>query len=110
MNYAIRVNGFSMLALTKLDVLDRFDEIRICVRYKYEGKFIEHFPASLQVLQNCEPVYETFQGWQAPIEACRSFKELPNQAQKYVSIIEKICSVPIKYISVGVERQQIIVR
>jgi adenylosuccinate synthase len=109
MNYATRINGFTKLALTKLDVLDEFDEIKVCVNYRYKGKPITHFPSSLQILQQCEPVYETFQGWHAAVEDCRYFKELPEEAQKYVSMLEKICSVPIKYISVGVEREQMIV-
>jgi adenylosuccinate synthase len=109
MNYATRINGFTKLALTKLDVLDDFDEIKVCVNYKYKGKTIHHFPSSLKVLQHCEPVYETFQGWHATVEDCRNFEELPAEAQKYVSMLEKLCMVPIKYISVGVEREQMIV-
>ncbi len=108
--YAARVNGFSTFALTKLDVLDGFEKIKVCTHYKKKNEIIDDFPASLQTLTSCEPVYETIEGWQSPTDHCRKFEELPQKAQHYVRYLEDILSVPISYISVGIDRKQIIFR
>jgi adenylosuccinate synthase len=108
--YAIRLNGLTSLALTKLDVLDSFGEIKFCTKYRYGGNYLHHFPADLKILEECEPVLETIKGWQEPIGHCKKFEELPQNAQEYVKVIEKICNVKVAYISVGVEREQIILR
>jgi adenylosuccinate synthase len=108
--YAARINGFSTFALTKLDVLDEFDKIRVCTHYKRKNEIVEDFPATLQTLASCEPVYETIEGWQSPTDHCRKFEELPKKAQHYVKYLEDILSVPISYISVGIDRKQIIFR
>jgi adenylosuccinate synthase len=107
--YSVRVNGFTELALTKLDVLEHFPEIEICTGYMYQNKTISEFPADLEILENCEMVTEKLPGWQTPISDCRKFDDLPQAAQNYVRRIEQICTTPVKYISVGVERNQIIV-
>jgi adenylosuccinate synthase len=108
--YSIRINGFTSIALTKMDVLDNFDQIKLCVAYRYQNKKLEDFPSSYRVLNECEPVFEYFDGWREPISHCTSFEQLPGNAQHYIQAIEKICNVPIKYICVGKERKQIIVR
>ena len=107
--YSSRVNGFTSLALTKLDVLENFAKIEICTSYNYNGKTIYDFPADLSMLEDCEINTEVLPGWQESIGDCRTFDDLPVNAKKYVKRIEEISSTPVKYISVGVERTQIIV-
>ena len=106
--YSARINGFSAFALTKLDVLDDFDEIKVCTSYLYEGQKIDNFPANHDILNACKPVYETIQGWNSSTNHCRNFSELPVRAQTYIRFLQDILSVPIKYISVGVDRKQLI--
>ncbi len=108
--YATRLNGFSAFALTKLDVLDDLERIKVCTGYKYKGEIINNIPASLVRLSSCEPIYETIDGWQSQTSHCRKFEELPQKAQNYVNYLEQTLSIPIKYISVGVDRKQIIKR
>jgi adenylosuccinate synthase len=108
--YSMRINGFTQLALTKLDVLENFESIEVCVSYIYNGKKITEFPADLNTLENSEAVTEALPGWNEPIGDCRKFEDLPINAQKYVKYLEEVLKTPIKYVSVGVERNQIIVR
>ncbi|TFH02952.1 MAG: adenylosuccinate synthase [Calditrichales bacterium] len=108
--YAIRLNGFTALALTKLDVLDSFETVQVCTHYRVNGETIDNFPASLQTLSACEPVFETHEGWQSPTDKCRKFEDLPVQAKRFVTYLEQTLEVPIKYISVGVDRKQLIIR
>jgi adenylosuccinate synthase len=110
LKYAVQINGCNALALTKLDVLDQFETIKFCENYEYDNQLLDQFPASMHILDNCKPVFETVPGWQESVTSCRKFENLPQRAQKYVQLIEHQCSVPVKYISVGVERDQIIVR
>jgi adenylosuccinate synthase len=106
--FAARINGLTSIALTKLDVLDNFDTIKVCTAYRYQDQTLTQFPANTRILDECQPVYEEFSGWQKPITACRKFKELPRETKTYVHYLEKVCNVPIKYISVGVEREEMI--
>jgi adenylosuccinate synthase len=108
--YASRINGITAYALTKLDVLDHFEKIRICSHYSADRKKIFDFPADLDLLKVCRPEYETFEGWLESTAQCRKFSELPAAARRYVEYIEELLSVPVKYVSVGVDRRQIIVR
>ena len=108
--HAVRLNGFTKFALTKLDVLDNFEKIKVCTNYKMNGDSINEFPASSKDLAACKPVYETIEGWQSPTDHCRSFEELPEKAQRYIEYLEEKVQVPIKYVSVGVDRRQIIFR
>ena len=108
--HAVRLNGFTQFALTKLDVLDHFDKINVCTKYKLKGKLVNDFPASISNLSTCVPVYETIDGWQSPTDHCRQFEDLPTNAQKYINYLEEKIEVPIKYVSVGVDRRQIIFR
>ncbi len=108
--HAVRLNGFTELALTKLDVLDEFEKIRVCTSYKLNGEVIDDFPASAKRLSLCNPVYETIDGWQSPTDHCRKFEDLPDKARLYIEYLEDIIQVPIKYISVGADRRQIIFR
>lgn len=108
--YAVRINGLTALSMMLLDVLSGFDKISICTSYKYGNKRIEHFPASLEVLGKCEPVYEVLDGWKEDITGCTSYEELPVNARKYVERIEGLLGIPVKIISVGPKRQQTIIR
>lgn len=105
--HAAWLNGFTGLALTKLDVLDTFPEIRICTAYRLpDGGTLDHVPDT-PVLQTVEPIYETWPGWQAPTTAARSWVELPGAAQRYLKRLEEVSAVPIVYVSVGAARQAI---
>lgn len=108
--YAARINGLTALSIMLLDVLTGFDKVSICTGYKMGEKYIEHFPASLEVLSKCEPVYEELNGWKEDITGCTSYEELPRNAQKYIDRIEELVGVPVKIISVGPKRSQTIVR
>lgn len=108
--HAARVNGLGSLILTKLDVLDSFEEIKICTGYLYEGKPLDHFPASLQQLADCEPVYETLPGWQSSTVEARRVSDLPEAARNYIARLEEVCDVPIALISVSPSREGYIAR
>jgi len=108
--HVIRLNGISSLAVTKLDVLSDFDEIRVCTAYKNSSSGSDNFPADSQLLEKCRPVWETFPGWKSAINMCTRFEQLPDEARKYISFIENTCDTPVTYISVGVERNQLIRR
>ena len=107
--YGIRCQGSDEIALTKLDVLSEFEELEICTAYELNGKIIHDFPFT-DALDLCKPVFEKVKGWHCDITSCRKFKELPRAAQDYVLLLEKLCECNIKYISVGAEREQIIIR
>ncbi|MDZ7269856.1 MAG: adenylosuccinate synthase [candidate division KSB1 bacterium] len=109
-NYAVHINGLAAWAVTKLDVLDTLSEIKVCVAYRHRGRELRHFPADLQVLENCEPVYETLPGWCTPTGGARTFKELPARAQDYLRHLENLTKTPVRIVSVGAEREQILWR
>ncbi|MBI4544395.1 MAG: adenylosuccinate synthase [Gemmatimonadetes bacterium] len=106
--YAARVNGLTGLALTKLDVLDSLDEIRIAAAYQAGGTTLEDFPDDLAVLGQVEPVYETLPGWRTPTGEARSPAHLPEGAHHYLRRMEELTGVPIRLVSVGTGREQII--
>jgi adenylosuccinate synthase len=108
-NYSAQINGIDGWALTKLDVLDTFAEIKLCTAYRYRDKELKTFPAEMHILKNCEPVYETFPGWQQSTSRARKFQDLPKPAQDYLNAIERITATPIRIISVGSDREQTIV-
>jgi adenylosuccinate synthase len=106
--HAVRMNGLTGIALTKLDVLTGFKKIPICTAYRYEGKTIDEFPASSKVTQGAQPVYEEMDGWEVPLNNSRKFSDLPVPAQKYVRRIEEIVGTKIILVSVGPGREQTI--
>jgi len=108
MRYAVRVNGFSSIALTKLDVLDELEQINICVGYKYQEKTITDFPGQLNVLENAEPIYECVDGWRTDISEIRNYNDLPENAKKYVDRISQLTETKIEFIAIGPRRDQII--
>jgi adenylosuccinate synthase len=107
--YSARINGLDTLAITKLDVLSYFDVIKICVGYRYRGEIIKEFPHSLNVLYNCEPVYQEVPGWQQDISNVKTFDELPKKAKDYLDRLSDLIETKIELISVGPERDQTIV-
>ena len=106
--YSAQINGLSKLAITKLDVLDTLEEIKICTHYRYNGKNIINFPAEAYVLDASEPVYETHPGWMEPTTDIRKYDDLPANARSYVERISEFVQTPIGYISVGSDREQTI--
>jgi adenylosuccinate synthase len=107
--YAVRVNGLTGIALTKLDVLSEFDTIKVCTGYTYQGKSLETLPAALEIFENCQPVYEELPGWKTDITGVKSFEELPETARSYVRRLEELAGCPIVMVSVGPRRDQTIV-
>ncbi|XP_010219350.1 PREDICTED: adenylosuccinate synthetase isozyme 1-like, partial [Tinamus guttatus] len=103
--YAHMINGFSALALTKLDILDTFPEIKVGVEYRLDGKPIPYFPASQELLDRVSVRYETLPGWLRSTEGARGFSELPPQAQGYVRFVEQHLGVPVKWVGVGKFRE-----
>jgi len=107
-NFAVRVNGIDSLAVTKLDVLDSLEEIKLCVAYKHNGKELTTFPAEMQLLEECEPVYRTFPGWQQPTSHIRSFDDLPENARTYLCGISEFTQTKLSIVSVGSGRDETI--
>jgi adenylosuccinate synthase len=105
-NHSIRLNGIRQMVITKLDVLNDFDTIKICVGYRADGKVFHHVPANLEVLKRSEPVYEELKGWKAEIKGVRDFKDLPADARRYLKRIEKLIGTRMTMISVGSERTE----
>jgi len=103
-----RVSGLTSLVVTKIDTLAGLEKIKVCVGYKLDGKVIDYFPASLEDLGKCEPVYEEFEGWDDSASKARSFEELPLNAKKYLRRIEEFTGVKISIVSVGPRRDQTI--
>jgi adenylosuccinate synthase len=110
LRYACVTNSLDALAMTHLDVYDTLDEIKACVAYRINGKETKTFPASIDALNNAEPVLKTFQGWKKNLSEVRAYKELPPQASEYISFIEEFCGTYISLVSVGYERAATIVR
>ncbi|XP_060099623.1 adenylosuccinate synthetase isozyme 2 isoform X2 [Heteronotia binoei] len=108
LRYAHMINGFTALALTKLDILDVFPEIKVGIAYKINDKMIPHFPANQEVLNKVEVQYETLPGWNRDISNARTFDDLPVHAQNYVRFIEMELGVPVKWIGVGKSRESMI--
>ncbi len=106
--HSMMVNGLSELAVMKLDVLDELPEIKICTAYRYKGKMYKHFPADIEVLENCEPVYETHSGWQTPLDHIKRYQDLPKNVKLYLKRLEKILETKISIVSVGSKRIQTI--
>ncbi|AGX45449.1 adenylosuccinate synthase [Clostridium saccharobutylicum] len=103
---AARVSGLTSLSITKIDTLAGLEKIKVCVGYKFDDKVIDYFPASLEDLAKCEPIYEEFDGWGEEVANARSYDELPENAKKYLKRIEEFTDTPISIVSVGPKRDQ----
>jgi len=108
--YAMRINGFSAINLTKVDVLNELSELKIGVAYKCGGNRLTEFPADLSLLENCEIEYITLAGWESDISNARSFAELPENCKNYIQEIEKLIGCPIMFIGTGKNREEMIVK
>ena len=106
--FTSRINGFTGAAITRLDILDTFPSIQICVGYKLDGQTIDHFPANINALEQCQPIYEELPGWQTPTTHIRKYEELPSQAKQYLARLEEVISCPVNLICVGPRREQTI--
>ncbi len=108
--FAARINGLTKLAITKLDVLDSYEEINVCTAYEYEGKTITEFPASIVVLKKCLPVYHRLPGWKTATGEITSYVELPQKARNYVEYLERQIGVEVSMVSVGPMRNRTILK
>ncbi|MBR1647488.1 MAG: adenylosuccinate synthase [Selenomonadaceae bacterium] len=107
--YAGQLSGTDYMAVTRLDILDSFDEIKMCTAYKLDGKILDEIPASLNVLAKVEPVYETFAGWKTDISNVRRYEDLPENARKYLERMSEVTGIKLGIVSVGANRDQTIV-
>ncbi|MBN2839358.1 MAG: adenylosuccinate synthase [Coriobacteriia bacterium] len=108
--FAVQVNGLTDLVITKLDVLSHLDSIKVCVAYDYEGTRYNDLPAHQTAFHHAKPIYEELPGWKTDITGCRTFEELPKNAQDYIAYIEDLAEVPVAMIAVGPSREQTIMR
>ncbi|MFQ5802695.1 MAG: adenylosuccinate synthase [Candidatus Methylomirabilales bacterium] len=108
LRYAIRVNGITTLALTKLDVLDPFPVLQICQAYRYRGQILEEFPNETDILEECQPLYEKVEGWQEGTLGCQTIAELPKKCRAFLDRLQAMLGIDISIISTGPERDQTI--
>jgi adenylosuccinate synthase len=107
LKYACRINGFTGILMTKIDILSTLKSIKICTAYQINGKRRDDFPAGLHDLSRCKPVYKEMKGWDRDLSRAESLKDLPVEARRYLDEIENAIQVPIKWVSVGQDRAQI---
>lgn len=107
--YAAALNSFDYLAITRLDILDELEEIKVCVGYEYERKPVKEYPADLKFLSKVTPIYKTYKGWKEKISAIRDYDRLPALCKEYLADISKEIGVPIGIVSVGPSREETIV-
>ena len=106
--YAVRVNGLTGIALTKLDVLDGFETIKVCTGYAYHAEILDELPSNAEIFAACTPIYEELPGWQQDITGMRNFDDLPENARKYVKRLEELVGCQMALVSVGPRRDQTI--
>ena len=107
--YAGILSGIDYMAVTRLDILDNFDEIKMCTGYKYKGELLNEIPASLKVLAEVEPVYETFEGWKEDISKIRDYDKLPAKTKTYLERMAEVTGIRLGIVSVGPNRDETIV-
>jgi adenylosuccinate synthase len=110
LRYAVRVNSLTELFITKLDILSAFDTIKVATAYTSLGERYSEFPRQQRVLYNCTPIYDVLPGWKTDITGCRTESDLPKHAREYIQYIEEHAGVPVTFVSVGPERQQMLQR
>jgi len=108
LRHAAMINGFTGIALTKLDILDGIEKIRICTSYKYNGSTIDIFPKALNIFENCEPVYTELEGWKESTIGVKDLNKLPKAARTYIQTIESMLDVKVQIISTGQRRDELI--
>ena len=107
--FSVRINGFTSIAITRLDILSILPSIKICTAYKLNGKKITNPPSNVASLAKCEPVYEELPGWEVDITGTRKLKDLPLNARNYVKRVEELLNCPASIVSVGERREQTII-
>jgi adenylosuccinate synthase len=107
---AVRLNSLTELALTKLDVLDTFETVRVCVDYKVGGRRVHDYPDRLDLLAEVEPIYVDLPGWSTSLEAVRRLEDLPMRARAFVDLVEEQVGVPVRYVGVGPDRDAVVQR
>jgi adenylosuccinate synthase len=111
LRYAVRLNGITSLALTKLDVLSAFDELEVCVRYRLpDGTETRDFPAHQSDFHHAEPVFERAAGWAEPLDECATLDDLPPAARDYVALVERELEVAVGLVGTGAAREQVLAR
>jgi adenylosuccinate synthase len=108
LRYAVRINGLTELVITKLDILSGFKTLKLCTTYNRDGKTLTDLPFGPSNLENCQPVYEEYPGWAEDVSAIRSWADLPQAARDYLDAIARLAGVPVRLVSVGPEREQIV--
>ena len=103
--YSAQINGVTHLHITKMDIMSQFDEIKICVAYELNGKRIDTYPASLDLIEHCKPIYETIPGWNSDITGCNSIADLPEGARKYLDLISEYCGAKVVSAGFGPARE-----
>jgi len=106
--FSTRINGFTGTAITRLDILDDFEQLKICVGYELDGNTINYFPANVAALERCQPIYEELPGWQTPTTHIRHYDKLPAKARQYIDRLEELIASPVNLICVGPEREETI--
>lgn len=110
LKHAVRLNSLTDIALTKLDVLDTFDEVKVCVSYAIDGAPVNGYPDRSDLLDQVEPVYETLPGWKTSLAGVTSFSDLPSSAQALINIVERETGVPVSLVGTGPKRDEVVVR
>ena len=110
LKHAVRLNSLTDIALTKLDVLDTFDEVKVCVNYTIDGAPVRGYPDRSDLLDQVEPVYETLPGWKTSLAGVTSFSDLPPSAQALINIVERETGVPVSLVGTGPKRDEVVVR
>jgi adenylosuccinate synthase len=111
LRFAVRVNGITAIALTKLDVLSEFEQLPVCIAYRLrDGSVSEEFPAHQSDFHHAEPVYETLPGWLEPLDEIASASDLPANARRYVEFIEERLDVDVTLVGTGAERERVLAR
>ena len=110
LNYSVMLNGITALAINHVDTIGKLDKIKLCVAYSYEGERVEYFRANMNFLSKAKPIYEELDGNFGDISHCKTFEELPINAQKYIRRIEELTNTKVKFIGTGPGREDIIVR
>jgi adenylosuccinate synthase len=109
LRYSVMINGIQTVAITKIDVLDSFDEIKVCIGYEHDGKRLKTFPTDAASLEQITPVYETFQGWNTPLSSITTYHGLPPAARRYLEAVAHLTGTTIRFVSVGPRRDQTII-
>ena len=104
LKHSIQINGITGMCITKLDVMDGMEEVKLCVGYEFEGKQIDILPFGADAVEKCVPIYETMAGWSESTFGVTDYNQLPDNAKKYLKRIEEVCGAPIAIISTGPDR------